>query len=104
MLCLPPTTGNDGLPSALMSGPHIPQHQVRDDVDALVAALMSEAPMEEIIPIVHRIATAADQWADIPDRAITELRSAINLMCEGKACATVSALLAARSELATPPR
>ena len=73
------------------------------DVDALVAAFMSDAPVDEIIPIVDRIATAVDHWDDIPDRAIVELRSAIDLMCEGKACATISALLAARSELAAPP-
>ena len=78
------------------------QHRLRFDVDALVAAFMAEAPLEQIIPIVDRIATAADHWDEIPARAVAELRSAIDLMCKGKACATISALLAARSEL-TPP-
>jgi hypothetical protein len=78
------------------------QHRLRFDVDALVAAFMAEAPLEQIIPIVDRIATAADHWDEIPTRAVAELRSAIDLMCKGKACATISALLAARSEL-TPP-
>jgi hypothetical protein len=78
------------------------QHRLRFDVDALVAAFMADAPLEQIIPIVDRIATAADHWNEIPARAVAELRSAIDLMYEGKACATVSALLAARSEL-TPP-
>jgi hypothetical protein len=87
-----------------MSGSGTIQQNLLRDVDALVAAFMSEAPLDDIIPLVDRIATAADHWADIPDRAIIELRSAIDLMCEGKACATISALLAARSELIPPPR
>jgi hypothetical protein len=86
-----------------MSGSGTTQQSLLRDVDALVAAFMSDAPLDEIILLVDRIAAAADHWGDIPDRAIIELRSAIDLMCEGKACATISALLAARSEL-TPPR
>ena len=82
----------------------ITQRKLCFDVDALVAAFMAEAPLEEIIPIVDRIAIATDHWNEIPARAVAELRSAIDLMCEGKACATISALLAARSELTTPPR
>jgi hypothetical protein len=78
------------------------QHRLRFDVDALVAAFMAEAPLDEIIAIVDRIATAAEHWDEIPARAVAELRSAIDLMCEGKACATISALLAARSELIPP--
>ena len=87
-----------------MSEPGTTQHRLQFDVDALVAAFMAEAPLEQIITIVDRIATAADHWDQIPARAIAELRSAIDLMCEGKTCATISALLAARSELTTPPR
>ena len=87
-----------------MSGSAATPQRLARDVDALVAAFMSDAPLDEIIPIVDRIATAVDHWDHIPDRAITELRAAIDLMCEGKACATISALLAARSELTTPPR
>jgi hypothetical protein len=87
-----------------MSGPGATQQSLLRDVDALVAAFMSDAPLDEIIPLVDRIATAADHWGDIPDHAITELRSAIDLMCQGKACATISALLAARSQLIPPPR
>jgi hypothetical protein len=86
-----------------MSGPGTTQQSLLRDVDALVAAFMSDTPLDEIIPLVDRIAAAADHWGDIPNRAITELRSAIELMRNGKACATISALLAARSEL-TPPR
>jgi hypothetical protein len=86
-----------------MSGSGTTHQSLLRDVDALVAALMADAALDEIIPLVDRIAVAADYWGDIPDRAITELRSAIDLMREGKACATISALLAARSEL-TPPR
>ncbi|MDQ3765559.1 MAG: hypothetical protein M3460_30255 [Actinomycetota bacterium] len=87
-----------------MSGAAATPHQVREDIDALIAAFMYDAPKEEIIPLVDRIATAVDHWGEIPDRAITELREAINLMREGKACATITALLAARSELPRPPR
>ena len=68
------------------------------DVEALVAAIMVDA-----IAITDRIAAAVDHWDEIPADAITELRSAIDLMRGGKACATVSALLAARSQLTTPP-
>lgn len=98
------TIGNQRLLSVCMSGSGATQQSLLRDVDALVAAFMSDAPLGEIIPLVDRIATAADHWGDIPDRAIIELRSAIELMCEGKACATISALLAARSQLIPPPR
>lgn len=73
------------------------------DVEALVAAIMVDAPLAELIAITDRIAAAVDHWDEIPADAITELRSAIDLMRGGKACATVSALLAARSQLTTPP-
>jgi hypothetical protein len=73
------------------------------DVEALVAAIMVDAPLAELIAITGRIAAAVDHWDEIPAGAITELRSAIDLMRGGKACATVSALLAARSQLTTPP-
>lgn len=65
---------------------------------------MGDAPLEELIAITNRIAAAVDYWDDIPAGAISELRSAVDLMHGGQACATVSALLAARSELGTPPR
>lgn len=96
--------GDQRLRSVCMSGSDTTQQNLVRDVDALVAAFMSDAPLDDIVPLVDRIATAADHWDDIPDRAIIELRSAIDLMCEGKACATISALLAARSELIPPPR
>jgi hypothetical protein len=73
------------------------------DVEALVAAIMVDAPLAELIAITGRVAAAVDHWDEIPGGAITELRSAIDLMRGGKACATVSALLAAHSELNTPP-
>jgi hypothetical protein len=72
------------------------------DVEALVAAIMVDAPLVEIIAITGRIAAAVDHWDEIPAGAITELRWAVDLMRGGKACATVSALLAARSALNTP--
>lgn len=69
----------------------------------MVAAIMADAPVAELIPIVNRLEVAVDRWDEIPAAAITELRSAIDLMRGGQACATVSALLVARSELSMPP-
>jgi hypothetical protein len=80
------------------------QQSLVKDVEALVAALMGEAPVAELIEITDRIAAAVEYWDDIPASAIADLRSAIDLMHGGKACATVSALLAARSELTAPPQ
>ncbi len=65
---------------------------------------MGDAPVPELIAITNRIAAAMEYWDDIPAGAIADLRSAIDLMRGGQACATVSALLAARSELGAPPR
>jgi hypothetical protein len=79
------------------------QQNLRRDVEALVAAIMADAPLAELIAITNRIAGAMDHWDGIPAGAIAELRSAIDLMRGGQACATVSALLAARSELNTRP-
>jgi hypothetical protein len=63
---------------------------------------MADAPVPELIAITDRVAAAVDHWDAIPAGAITELRSAIDLMYGGKACATVDALLAAHSELTAP--
>ena len=80
------------------------QQDLLHDVEALVAAIMADAPVAELIAITDRIAAAIDYWDDIPAGAIAELQSAIDLMCGGKACATISALLIARSELNNPTR
>jgi hypothetical protein len=72
------------------------------DVDALIAALMADAPVSELVPITDRIAAVTDQWDKIPAYAIVELRSAVDLMLGGRGCATINALLAARSELTAP--
>ncbi len=64
---------------------------------------MADASLSVIVPIVDRLEAAVDRWDEIPAAAITELRSAIDLMRGGQACATVTALLAARSELCMPP-
>lgn len=69
----------------------------------MVAAYMADAPLSEIIPIVDRLKAAVDRWDEIPPAAIAELRSAIDLMRGGQACATIRALLAARSELNVTP-
>ena len=74
------------------------------EVEALVAAIMADAPLAEIIPIVDRLEAVVDRGDEIPAAVVTELRSAIDLMRDGQASATVSALLAARSELTMPPR
>jgi hypothetical protein len=68
-----------------------------------VAAIMADAPLAEIIPIVDRLEAAVDRWDEIPAGVVAELRSAIDLMRGGQESATVSALLAARSELTMPP-
>ncbi|MGH3821974.1 MAG: hypothetical protein ACRDRA_03910 [Pseudonocardiaceae bacterium] len=77
------------------------QQSLLHDVDALVAAIMADAPVVELIAITDRIAVAVDYWDGIPAHAIAELRSAIDLMCGGKPCTTISALLTARSALNT---
>lgn len=77
------------------------QQSLLRDVEALVTAILGEAPVSDLIAITNRIAVAVDYWDGIPAGAIADLRSAIDLMCGGKTCATVSALLAARSELNT---
>lgn len=64
---------------------------------------MADAPLAEIVPITHRLEAAMDRWDEIPVAAVAELRSAIDLMRGGQACATINALLAARSELTMPP-
>ena len=93
------------VPSARVSASHTTaQQSLLSDVEALVAALMGDAPVAELIEITNRIAVAVDYWDDIPAGAIADLRSAIDLMHGGQACATVSALLAARSELGASPR
>lgn len=78
------------------------QQTLLHDVEALVAAILAEAPIPDLVTITNRIAIAVDHWNGIPAAAIAELRSAIDLMCGGKtSCATISALLAARSALST---
>jgi hypothetical protein len=39
------------------------------DVDALVAAIMADAPLAELIAITDRIAAAVDHWDEIPPSA-----------------------------------
>jgi hypothetical protein len=65
---------------------------------------MGDAPVAELVVIRDRIGAAVDYWDEIPAGAIADLRAAVDLMHSGQACATVRALLAARSELGAPPR
>jgi hypothetical protein len=92
------------VPSERVKTSDTAQQSLLLDVEALVAAFLGDAPIAELVPIVDRLAAAADHWGEIPAPAIAELRSAVELMRGGHACATVSALLAARSELSKPPR
>jgi rRNA-processing protein FCF1 len=69
----------------------------------LVAAIMADAPLAEIISIVDQLEAVVDRQGEIPATVVAELRSAIDLMRGGQSSATVSALLAARSELTMPP-
>ncbi len=87
-----------------MSASDTPGSSLLREVEALTAAVMADAPLTEIIPITDRLKVAMDRWDEIPASAVAELRSAIDLMYGGQACATISALLAARSELSMPPR
>jgi hypothetical protein len=73
------------------------------ELEALVAALMGHAQPAEITSIVDRLEAAADRQSDLPAVAVEEVRRAIGLVRSGQPCAAVSALLAARSELDTPP-
>lgn len=99
---LPPRCGSR-VPLGYVSVPESTQQSLVRDVDALVSAVLAEAPLTEIIPIVDRIKVSVDQWGEIPAGTIAELRSAIDLMWGGRACATISALLLARSGLNVPP-
>ncbi|MBV9162829.1 MAG: hypothetical protein JO309_07300 [Pseudonocardiales bacterium] len=85
-----------------MSESNIAKQRLLVEVDALVAAIMGDAPLSEVVPIVDRIGAAVDHWHEIPPAAIAELRSAIDLLYGGHACATLSALLSAHSELTRP--
>lgn len=82
-----------------MTASPVPQPSVAHEVEALAAAIMADAPTSELVSITSRLEAAVERWDEIPDAAIVELRSAIDLMRGGQACATISALLAARSEL-----
>ena len=86
-----------------VSSSRTPQSCLVSEVEALVAAIMADAPLAEIIPIVDRLEAAVDRGDEIPAGVVAELRSAIDLMRGGQESATVSALLAARSELTMPP-
>jgi hypothetical protein len=94
--------GDNRVPSGCVSESNTAKQCLLAEVDALVAAIMADAPLSEVIPIVERVGAAADHWHEIPPAVIAELRSAIDLMYGGHACATVSALLAAHSELTRP--
>jgi hypothetical protein len=54
------------------------------EVDALVAAIMADAPMAEVKSIVDRLGAAVARWDEIPPAAIAELHSAIDLAYGGK--------------------
>ncbi|MGA8517571.1 MAG: hypothetical protein WCC47_07585 [Pseudonocardiaceae bacterium] len=49
-----------------MSKSDTTQHSLQRDVEALVAALMADAPLAELIAITDRIAAAVDHWDEIP--------------------------------------
>jgi hypothetical protein len=80
------------------------QQSLLRDVEAMVAAILVDAPLAEFIAVTNRITAAVDYWDGIPAHALAQLRSAIDLHYNGKTCATVNALLIARSELNAPQR
>jgi hypothetical protein len=49
------------------------QQGLARDVEALVAALIADAPLAELIAITDRVAVAVDHWDEGPAGAITEL-------------------------------
>jgi hypothetical protein len=79
------------------------QQNLLHELEALVAALLGDATPAEINSIVDRLEAAADRQSGLPAAAVEEVRRAIGLVRRGQPCAAVSALLAARSELNTPP-
>ena len=86
-----------------MSASHTAQQNLLVELDALLESLLGHAPPTEITAIADRLETSADQQDGFPAAAIGEVRRAIELVRGGQNCAAVSALLAARSELDTPP-
>ena len=65
---------------------------------------MVDAQSVKITTFVHQLQFTLYHGQEIPLAAITDVRSAIELVRDGRPCAAVSALLAARSTLGAPPR
>jgi hypothetical protein len=82
-----------------VSASEITRQDVLLALDALVAALMAQAPLAELVPLVDQLEVVAGQNSVMPTAVSTELRLAINLVRGGQPCPAVSALLAARSQL-----
>ncbi len=79
---------------------------LQQELESLVATLMGDARPDMVNAAVDRLKAtlAAEAGADdagIAPAAVTEVRSAIELLHGGQSCAAVSALLAARSALGT---
>jgi hypothetical protein len=87
-----------------VSASHTTQQSFLLEIEALVAALMGDAQPAEITSLVDQLEVTVDHGEEIPLAAITDVRSAIELVRDGRPCAAVSALLAARSTLGAPPR
>jgi hypothetical protein len=85
-----------------VSSSHTTQQTLLRELEALIAALLGDAPPAEVASLAGQLRTAVDGGVEIPEAALTEIRSAIRLVRGGQMCATVSALLAARSELTMP--
>lgn len=90
-----------------MSRYHATLRSLQQEVDSLVATLMGDARPDAVSASIGRLQTALDSRADTDEDAdgtitssvASEVRSAIELLQGGQACAAVSALLAARSAL-----
>jgi hypothetical protein len=87
-----------------VSTSHTTQQTFLLEIEALVAGLMGDAKPAEIMSLVDQLEATLDGGEDIPLAAITDVRSAIELVRDSRPCAAVSALLAARSTLGAPPR
>jgi hypothetical protein len=72
--------GDSRVPSGCVSESNTAKQCLLAEVDALVAAIMADAPLSEVIPIVDRVGAAADHWHEIPPAVFAPRSSALDQM------------------------